>query len=159
MIRSQRNGGGAATNSGFPPLTKPRQAAEHLQQCACLLREHLRHFSKATDERSPAAAWLVEHYSFLQFQIRETRRSLQRSYLRGLPKIEALESAGEFRAYRMAATFAAESNGSIDADSIAQFGETLSKDHSLKLGELWALAAMLRLVLIEHLCTALENEP
>src|SRR5260370_26182289 len=114
MIRSQRNGGGAATNSGFPPLTKPRQAAEQLQQCARLLREHLRHLSKATDERSPAAAWLVEHYSFLQFQIRETRRSLQRSHLLGLPKIQAGASAGEVCVYRIAATFAADSNGAID---------------------------------------------
>src|SRR5260370_31648036 len=118
MIRSQRNGGGAATNSGFPPLTKPRQAAEQLQQCARLLREHLRHLSKATDERSPAAAWLVEHYSILQFQIRETRRRLHRSYLRGLPKIEAGASARDFRVYRMEANFAAATHRAFHSSSI-----------------------------------------
>jgi cyclic beta-1,2-glucan synthetase len=149
---------GLAAAQTFPPLDNPRQAADQLQQCARLLREHLRHLPPVSQDRSPAATWLVEHHSFLQFQIRETRRSLQRSYLRALPRIEAEKATSEFRIYRIAANFAAESSGPIGANSIAQFGETLSKQRSLKLGELWAFAAMLRLVLIERLCTALENE-
>jgi hypothetical protein len=157
LIQAPANWDAAAPAQTFPPLTNPRQATEQLQQCARRLREHVR--SQTSDEKSVAAAWLVEHHSFLQFQIRETRRSLQRSYLRSLPKMEAGTSAGEFRIYRIAANYATESNGSIDAASIAQFGETLSKERSLKLGELWAFAAMLRFVLIERLCAALENEP
>src|SRR5258708_2183248 len=107
----------------FPPLSNPRQAAAQLQQCARLLRDHVRHLSQPTEDRWAAGAWFIEHHSFLKFQIRETRRSLQRSYLRGLPRIEAGTTAGEFRIYRMTANLATESNGSIDAESIVQFGE------------------------------------
>jgi cyclic beta-1,2-glucan synthetase len=142
----------------FPPLTNPKQAVENLRECARMLREHIRHLPRAVEERAPAAAWLMEQHSFLQFQIRETGRSLQRSYVRALPRIEASEFAGEFRIYRIVAKFVADSCGSFDTHAIVLLGQTLIEERSLKLGELWAVAAMLRLVLIERLLADLENE-
>ncbi len=139
------------------PLTSARNASDRLRKCASELREHVRRLKRQAGPCPDAAAWCVENYSFVQFQIRETRRSLPASYLRALPRIGE-GAAAELRIYRVAADLVAQSDGLMDSAAVARFAPALKEDHSLMLGELWALGAMLKLVLIERLCANLESE-
>ena len=70
---------------GIPrPLSGDDSASKRLKECARVLREHVKRLQP--QPATPAATWLLENHSFLQFQIRETRASLPASYLRVLPK-------------------------------------------------------------------------
>src|SRR5579864_7087332 len=95
----------------FAPLTGPRSAAARLGECARLLREHIRGLQSEEGPRSGAAAWILDNHAFVQFQIRETRRSLPPAYLRNLPTVEQGPYAGELRIYRLAADLVAGSTG------------------------------------------------
>ena len=84
------------------PLTGDDSASKRLKECARVLREHVKRLRP--QPATPAATWLLENHSFLQFQIRETRASLPASYLRVLPKTGE-GAAAEPRVYRLAADF------------------------------------------------------
>ncbi len=143
----------------FPPLTSPRGALERLEQSARKLREHVRNLQQSSEARFPAAQWLVDHHSFIQFQIRETRRNLPASYVRELLKAGKSAVSNEPRIYRIAADLVAHSTDVIDSDAIASFGQVLREQDSLKLSELWAFGSILRLAIIERLCGELNSEP
>ena len=139
------------------PLTSPGSASRRLEECSRLLRKHVQSLDPQAGVENPAVTWLIENHSFVQFQIRETRRALPASYLRLLPKIGE-GAAAELRVYRLAADFLAQSDDMVDAAAVARLAQVLKEDRSLLLGELWAFGSALKLVLIERLCANLESE-
>ena len=139
------------------PIRSPRDPGKRLQECAQRLRERVSRLREEGDARSSAAAWLLDNHAFLQFQIRETRRNLPPSYIRKLPKGKG-EFAREPRIYRLAADYAAHATNTIDGEAIALYAETLRQNHFLKLSELWAFGAMLKLALLERLCSRFGEE-
>ena len=150
------------SNAGvtLPPLTNPGSIAARLSECARQLRRHVRGLLVSDHEpRSAAAAWILDNHAFVQAQIREVRRSLPASYLRKLPKVDHGPYAGELRIYRLAADLVAGSTGVIDARAIGIFAQTLQSDSSLRLAELWAFGSMVKLAIIQRLCSAFAQEP
>ncbi len=97
----------------------------------------------------PAAAWLIDHYSYVHWQAREIRDGLPRKYYRDLPRRE-----GEPRVYRLAVRYIAACETAIAIDSLTEFFEAEQRDQILTLAELWAVGPLLKLVLIQALCRA-----
>lgn len=145
-------------SGGFPRLrNRDRSISKRLAECARLLREEVRRWGSAAGSMAAAPRWLIENHSYLQFQIRETRRSLPASYLRSLP-ITRVGTTSELRVYRLARHCLAQEQEVINSAAVARFEQSMKTDRSLKLGELWAFGSMLKLVLIENLCADLESE-
>ena len=133
------------------PLTGVGSASKRLRDCARVLKAHVKGLAPEARQSNPAAAWLIENHAYLQSQIRETRRSLPASYLCALPKIGDGPEA-ELRVYRLAAEFLARSEEVLDSAAVDALADALRDDHSLMLGELWALGSMLKLILLERVC-------
>ena len=139
------------------PLTGDDNAARRLDECARTLRARVKKLHSESGEQHPAAPWLIENHSYVQFQIRETQRSLPARYLRLLPKIGE-GTAAELRVYRLAADLLEQAEELIDAPAVEKAAIALKEDHGLALAELWAFGATLKLVLVEHLCANLDSE-
>ena len=99
----------------------------------------------------PAAEWLLDNYHLVEEQIREVRDDLPPSYYRQLPKLAEGPFAGYPRVFGLAWAFVAHSDSHFDPDILRRFIAAYQRVQPLTIGELWAVAITLRIVLIENL--------
>jgi len=99
----------------------------------------------------PAAAWLLDNYHLIEAQIREIRSDLPPGYYRQLPKLAHGPFAGYPRVFGIAWAFVAHTDSHVDLDNLQTFITAYQRVQPLTIGELWAVAITLRIVLIENL--------
>ena len=87
----------------------------------------------------------------MERQIREIRTDLPPGYYRQLPKLAAGPFARYPRVFELAWAFVAHTDSRFDVHSWCGFLRAYQKVQYLTIGELWASAITLRLVLIENL--------
>ena len=98
-----------------------------------------------------AAEWLLDNYHIVETQIREIRTALPPGYYHQLPKLSGGPFAGYPRVFGLAWAFVAHTDSHFDPDTLRQFIRAYQRIHLLTIGELWAVAITLRIVLIENL--------
>src|SRR5437763_12605915 len=84
-----------------------------------------------------SVAWVVDNYSYLNAQARETREALSRSFYR---KVN--------RTYRLACDLIGHAEAEFNPESLYAFFEKAQSEQPLTLAELWAIRPILRLVLL-----------
>ncbi|QYD67891.1 glycosyl transferase [Paraburkholderia edwinii] len=99
----------------------------------------------------PAAEWLLDNYHLVEEQIREIREDLPPGYYRQLPKLAAGPFAGYPRVFGLAWAFVAHTDSHFDPQVLRRFIDAYQRIQPLTIGELWAVAITLRIVLIENL--------
>ncbi|MBS9477132.1 GH36-type glycosyl hydrolase domain-containing protein [Ancylobacter radicis] len=99
----------------------------------------------------PAAEWLLDNYHLIEEQIREIRDDLPPGYYRQLPKLAEGPFAGYPRVLGLAWAYAAHTDSHFDPDMLRRFIAAYQQVEPLTIGELWAVAITLRIVLIENL--------
>jgi len=99
----------------------------------------------------PAAEWLLDNYHLVEEQIREIRDDLPPGYYRQLPKLAAGPFAGYPRVFGLAWAFIAHTDSYFDPDILRRFIVAYQRVQPLTIGELWAVAITLRIVLVENL--------
>jgi cyclic beta-1,2-glucan synthetase len=99
----------------------------------------------------PAAEWLLDNYHLVEQQIREIQDDLPPGYYRQLPKLADGPFAGYPRVFGLAWAFVAHTDSRFDPDILRRFIAAYQRVESLTIGELWAVAITLRIVLIENL--------
>ncbi|MGB6307345.1 MAG: glucoamylase family protein [Steroidobacteraceae bacterium] len=100
---------------------------------------------------TPAAEWLLDNYHLVEEQIREIREDLPPGFYRQLPKLEDGPFAGYPRVFGLAWAFIAHNDSRFDPDSLRLFVRAYQRVEALTIGELWAVAITLRIVLVENL--------
>ncbi|MEO6697308.1 MAG: cyclic beta 1-2 glucan synthetase, partial [Gammaproteobacteria bacterium] len=105
----------------------------------------------AQQQITPASEWLLDNFYLIEEQIRTAKRHLPKGYSRELPRLLNGPSAGLPRVYDIALETIAHGDGRVDPESLSRFVAAYQTVTPLKLGELWAIAIMLRLALIENL--------
>src|SRR5438132_7744480 len=100
---------------------------------------------------TPAAEWLLDNYHVVEEQIREIRDDLPSGYYRQLPKLADGPFAGYPRVFGVAWAFIAHTDSRFDPDILCRFVRAYQCVQPLTIGELWAVAITLRIVLIENL--------
>ena len=100
---------------------------------------------------APAGEWLLDNFHLIEEQVRTAKRHLPEAYSRELPRLLHGPSAGLPRVYDIALEAIAHGDGRLDAESLQRFVAAYQSVAPLKLGELWAIAIMLRLALLENL--------
>src|SRR5688572_3359543 len=100
---------------------------------------------------APAGEWLLDNFHLIEEQVRTAKRHLPKAYSRELPRLLHGPSQGLPRAYDIALEAIAHGDGRLDAESLRRFVAAYQTAAPLKLGELWAIAIMLRLALLENL--------
>lgn len=123
------------------------------ENAAVLLAAYRASASELTQGRSvvPAAEWLLDNYHLVEEQIREIRDDLPPGYYRQLPKLSSGPFAGYPRVFGLAWGFIAHTDSHFDAHILRRFLSAYQRIQPLTIGELWAVAITLRIVLIENL--------
>ena len=99
----------------------------------------------------PAAEWLVDNFHIVDEQLREIRDDLPPSYYRELPKLAEGPLQGYPRVFGLAWAFVAHMDSRFDPETLRQFVRAYQRVQPLTIGELWAVAITLRVVLVENL--------
>ena len=99
----------------------------------------------------PAAEWLLDNYHLVEEQILEIRDDLPPGYYRQLPKLAEGPFAGYPRVFGLAWAFVAHTDSHFDPDILRRYIAAYQRVQPLTIGELWAVAITLRIVLIENL--------
>ena len=99
----------------------------------------------------PAAEWLLDNYHIVEDHIREIREDLPPGYYRQLPKLAEGPFAGYPRVFGLAWAFVAHTDSHFDPEILCRFVAAYQGVEPLTIGELWAVAITLRIVLIENL--------
>ncbi len=100
---------------------------------------------------TPAAEWLLDNYHLVEAQIREIRDDLPSGYYRQLPKLTNGPFAGYPRVFGVAWAYVAHTDSLFDAQTLRRFVRAYQRVQPLTIGELWAVAITLRIVLVENL--------
>jgi cyclic beta-1,2-glucan synthetase len=100
---------------------------------------------------TPAAEWLVDNFHVVEKQIREIRADLPPGYYRQLPKLAGGPLAGYPRVLGVAWAFVAHTDSLFDPEALRRFLRAYQEVQPLTIGELWAVAITLRIVLVENL--------
>jgi cyclic beta-1,2-glucan synthetase len=99
----------------------------------------------------PAAEWLLDNYHLVEAQIREIRDDLPPGYYRQLPKLAEGPLAGYPRVFGLAWGYVAHTDSHFDPATLRRFVAAYQRVQPLTIGELWAVAITLRIVLVENL--------
>jgi cyclic beta-1,2-glucan synthetase len=140
-----------------PVISKPTRGhplAGRLADNGAVLLDAYHVIAKAIDEHraiTPAAEWLVDNYYLVERQVREARSALPPGYYRQLPKLADGPFAGYPRVFGLAWAFVAHTDSHFDADALCRFVRAYQDVQPLTIGELWAVAITLRIVLVENL--------
>jgi cyclic beta-1,2-glucan synthetase len=106
---------------------------------------------------TPSAQWLLDNYHVIEQQIRKIRSDLPTGFYRQLPKLADGPFTGYPRILGMAWACVAHSDSRFDLESLRRFVRAYQVVQPLTIGELWALAITLRIVLVENLRRAAER--
>ena len=119
-----------------------------------VLVEAYRTLSQAIKEErtiTPAAEWLVDNFSIVDEQVREILDDLPADYYRELPKLDGGHLDGYPRVMGLVWAYVAHTDSRFDPESLRRMVTAYQEVETLTIGELWALAISLRVVLIENL--------
>lgn len=100
---------------------------------------------------APASEWLIDNFYKIEEQILMAKQHLPKSYSKELPHMLRGPLPGYPRIYDLARELILHSDGRVDAESLKRFVDSYQTVSLLNLGELWAVAIMLRLALIDNL--------
>src|SRR5205823_11440519 len=106
---------------------------------------------------TPGAECLADNFHIVDEQLREIRDDLPPGFYRELPKLAGGPFAGAPRVYGLAWAFVAHTDSRLDPDMLCRFVRAYQRVQPLTIGELWAVAITLRIVLVEHLRRAAKR--
>ncbi len=106
---------------------------------------------------TPAAEWLVDNFHVVEEQIREIRDDLPHGFYRQLPKLADGPLEGYPRVFGLAWAFVAHTDSRFDPQTLGRFVRAYQRVQPLTIGELWAVAITLRIVLVENLRRSAER--
>ena len=143
---------GAQSVSSQPERGRP--LAKRLRDNDEALLEAYRVIAAAIQDKrpiTPAGEWLIDNFHIAEDQIREIRTDLPPSYYHQLPKLVEGPFKGYPRIFEVAWAFVAHTDSRFEAEMLRRFVLAYQRVQPLTIGELWALAITIRIVLVENL--------
>ncbi len=125
------------------------------------IREAYKAFEEASSDPQtaipPAAEWILDNYYVIEQATQQIIKGMPADYYGRLPKASFKGGRVMTRIYILTKAFVQSTQGRFDADAIRAFIRSYQSLFPLKIGEVWALAIMFRLCVLETLATALAN--
>jgi cyclic beta-1,2-glucan synthetase len=131
-----------------------RRLAPRVRRNGRVLVESYRTIAESIREEraiTPAAEWLVDNFHLVEEQVREIREDLPPGFYRQLPKLADGAWRGYPRIHALAYEFVAHTDSRFDEEALRRYVRAYQRVQPLSIGELWALAISLRVVLVENL--------
>ena len=132
---------------GKPLTPRAMENGRVLLECYRLLAQAIQQERTIT----PAAEWLVDNFHIIDEQLREIREDLPPGFYRELPKLSSGPLQGYPRVFGVAWAFVAHTDSQFDPTVLGRFVKAYQRVQPLTIGELWAVAITLRIVLVENL--------
>ena len=136
------------------PAARSQPLLPRLDDAAKELDDAYRFLTGAITKDAPAVGsedWLRDNHHIVQDQVREIRQDLPRKYYLELPKLADGPFAGYPRVYAFARELITHTAGRLDLQTLIDFAAAYQRAAPLTIGEIWAIAIMLRLGLVEEL--------
>jgi len=118
-------------------------------------------FAQAARKGEPITVsdeWLLDNYYIIEEQLRDIRDHIPKGFYRELPKLGGGPLAGYPQVYAIALELIAHTDSSLDEQTLIDYVRAYQSASPLTSGELWAIPAMLRLVLVENLRSMADQE-
>jgi cyclic beta-1,2-glucan synthetase len=144
----------AAAQRVTPGAHRGRPLLPRLEDNWRVLLESYRALARAIREEraiTPAAEWLVDNFHIVEEQLREIRDDLPAGYYRELPKLAEGHLEGYPRVFGLAWAFVSHTDSRFDPETLRRFVRAYQRVQPLTIGELWAVAITVRVVLVENL--------
>jgi cyclic beta-1,2-glucan synthetase len=144
----------AAAQTVEADLTRGRPLTPRVLENGRVLLESYRALAQAIQQEhtiTPAAEWLVDNFHIVDEQLREIREDLPPGFYRKLPKLSSGHLQGYPRVFGVAWAFVAHTDSRFDPEVLRRFVSAYQRVQPLTIGELWAVAITLRIVLVENL--------
>lgn len=106
---------------------------------------------EAGDKGTRGEEWLLDNRHLVQEALELVRESLPRGFLSQLPRVRTASGEIELRVCDLVTALLADGSQPLDMERICQQLEEYQERTVLTTGELWALPALLRLVLLQRL--------
>jgi cyclic beta-1,2-glucan synthetase len=138
--------------SGEPPRVAGLN--RRVQENAEVLLDAYRVCAKAVQDGqpiAPAAEWLLDNFHLVEQQLRQIADDLPPGYYRQLPKLIEGPFAGYPRVFGLAWAYVAHTDSLLSGQILRRYVTAYQRVQPLKIGELWAVAITLRIVLIENM--------
>ncbi|MDZ7574154.1 MAG: glucoamylase family protein [Pseudotabrizicola sp.] len=100
---------------------------------------------------APAAEWLLDNFHLVEQQLRQIHDDLPPGYYRQLPKLAEGPFAGYPRVFGLTWAYVAHTDSLMSGPILARYVKAYQHVQPLMIGELWAVAITLRIVLIENM--------
>src|SRR5277367_102558 len=144
----------AVAQTVTPRPTRGHPLSGRLADNGTVLLHAYRVIAKSIDEGraiTPAAEWLIDNYYLVEREIQGIRVALPPGYYRQLPKLVDGPFERYPRVFGVAWAFVAHTDSNFDAGLLCRFVRAYQEVQPLTIGELWAVAITLRIVLVENL--------
>ncbi len=143
------------------PRSRPcRHLARRLRDNGRVILDAYRGIEQAVREErvlTPADEWLLDNFYVVQEQIRQVRKDFPPDFCSGLPQLAEGPLKGCPRVFGLAWALVAHSDSRLDRQVLVRFVGAYQRVQPLTIGELWAVAITLRIVLIENLRRSVEQ--
>ncbi|MHB8483484.1 MAG: GH36-type glycosyl hydrolase domain-containing protein [Nitrospiria bacterium] len=133
---------------------KDRPLSPRVRENGRVLLDSYRAIAEAIQEErtiAPAAEWFVDNFYIVDKQLREIRKDLPPGFYRKLPKLADGPLQGYPRVFGIAWAFVAHFDSRFDPEALYRFVSAYQRVQPLTIGELWAVAITLRIVLVENI--------
>jgi cyclic beta-1,2-glucan synthetase len=107
--------------------------------------------AKSDQPITPAAEWMLDNFYIVEEQVREILDDMPVAFYRRLPKLADGMLAGYPRVFGIAWNIVAHTDSGFDLVRLTRYLIAYQRAQPLTIGELWAFAITLRLVLVENL--------
>ncbi|MDZ7757971.1 glycosyltransferase family 2 protein [Rhodohalobacter sp.] len=107
--------------------------------------------AKQNKDLSPAAEWLIDNFYIIQEQIVQVSEDFPREFQRNIPALANGEYEGLPRVYELIMNYLLHSDNLVDEEVLIHYIQHYQQFETLKLGEIWAIPIMIRLLLIQNL--------
>ena len=103
------------------------------------------------DPIPPAEEWFIDNFHVIADQLAGIKEDLPQKFYSELPALSTGTLKGYPRVYEMALQLIAHTDSRLDADTLREYIRSYQTVSTLTTGELWAIAILLRVGLIENL--------
>jgi cyclic beta-1,2-glucan synthetase len=113
--------------------------------------EEIARASRTKQVITPAAEWLLDNHHLVRENIRQVRRDLPIKFFRQLPDITIEGGVVMPRTFALAWVYVAHIDSNFEGATLTAIVEGFQQSETLTIGELWAIPAILRYILLENL--------
>ena len=135
---------------GFFGLLYPRRLDEN-ERAILENYEEIAAASRRKQLITPAAEWLLDHHHTVKETFRQVRRDLPVKFFRQLPDMKVEKGGHLPRMFALTWDYVAHTDSTFAPETLTAIVEGFQEIETLTIGEIWAIPAILRYVLLENL--------